>query len=26
VKTIWQGIQEVRVAALTLKALRDEGE
>lgn len=26
VKTIWQGIQEVRVAALTIKALRDEGE
>ena len=25
VKTIWQGIQEVRVAALTIKALRDEG-
>lgn len=26
VKTIWQGIQEVRVAALTIKALRDEVE
>lgn len=26
VKTIWQGIQEVRVAALTIKALRDEAE
>lgn len=26
VKTIWEGIQEVRVAALTIKALRDEGE
>jgi hypothetical protein len=25
VKTIWQGLQEVRVAALTLQALRDEG-
>jgi len=24
VKTIWQGIQDVRVAALTIKALRDE--
>jgi hypothetical protein len=24
VKTIWQGIQEVRVSALTIKALRDE--
>ncbi len=26
VKTIWQGIQEVRVAALTIKSLRDEDE
>ncbi|SFM00530.1 IS4 family transposase, partial [Rugamonas rubra] len=26
VKTIWQGIQEVRVAALTIKALREEAE
>ncbi|WP_441295166.1 IS4 family transposase [Massilia glaciei] len=25
VKTIWQGLQEVRIAALTLQALRDEG-
>jgi len=25
VKTIWQGLQEVRVAALTLQALREEG-
>jgi hypothetical protein len=26
VKTIWEGIQGVRMAALTIKALRDEGE
>ncbi len=26
VKTIWQGIQEVRVAALTIQALREEAE
>lgn len=26
VKTIWQGLQDVRVAALTIQALRDESE